>query len=276
MTWTLAHVDRRHSPSTLPRHSTPERHPPCLPTACCRRRQAYCGRGRRRTPRRRRGYTCQTTPPRRSASHRPTTDRRARLQRAEHPRSPASAAVELWATCPRVIGQETGLRKPRSVARHWGSKHGNRRFRLLNGRVDCAAGHFHGPVTGTRAEHPGVNASVWKMSPGNRTFNSSTAASGSAGLSGTVSRAVPSRTRPWTSSCLERFPLRGHPPDPSPPRAGGASTGSCRQREAPSHAPFVQSESTHAWAQDRHRGCHRGMHSDRCTEVVWRLEGASA
>ena len=111
---------------------------------------------------------------------------RARLQRAEHPRSPASAAVELWATCPRVIGQETGLRKPRSVARHWGSKHGNRRFRLLNGRVDCAAGHFHGPVTGTRAEHHGVNASVWKMSPGNRTFNSHTAASGSAGLSGTV------------------------------------------------------------------------------------------
>jgi len=31
-------------------------------------------------------------------------------------------AVELWATCPRVIDQETRLRKPRSVARHCGSK----------------------------------------------------------------------------------------------------------------------------------------------------------
>jgi len=35
-------------------------------------------------------------------------------------------------------------------------------------------------------------------------------------------RGTPSRTRPCTSSCLERFPLRGHPPDPSPPRAGAA------------------------------------------------------
>src|ERR1700737_51936 len=37
-----------------------------------------------------------------------------------------------------------------------------------------------------------------------------------------ANRAIPSRTRPCTSSCLERFPLRGHPPDPSPPRAGAA------------------------------------------------------
>src|SRR6476660_3068856 len=35
-------------------------------------------------------------------------------------------------------------------------------------------------------------------------------------------RGIPSRTRPCTSSCLERFPLRGHRPDPSPPRAGAA------------------------------------------------------
>src|ERR1700730_4503613 len=35
-------------------------------------------------------------------------------------------------------------------------------------------------------------------------------------------RGSPSRTRPCTSSYLERFPLRGRPPDPSPPRAGAA------------------------------------------------------
>src|ERR1700688_478168 len=35
-------------------------------------------------------------------------------------------------------------------------------------------------------------------------------------------RGIPFRTRPCTSSCPERFPLRGHPPDPSPPGAGAA------------------------------------------------------
>lgn len=65
-----------------------------------------------------------------------------------------------------------------------GEQDGNRRFRLLNGPVDCAAGHFHGPVTGTRAEDHGVNAWVWKTSPGTRTFISSAAASGSTGLWG--------------------------------------------------------------------------------------------
>jgi hypothetical protein len=36
----------------------------------------------------------------------------------DHP----TGANEPWATCPRVIGQEPRLRKPRSVAKHWGSK----------------------------------------------------------------------------------------------------------------------------------------------------------
>ena len=36
--------------------------------------------------------------------------------------APGSDAVELWATCPRVKVKEPGLRKPRSVAKHWESK----------------------------------------------------------------------------------------------------------------------------------------------------------
>ena len=62
-------------------------------------------------------------------------------------------AVELWAICPRVIGQETPSSKASIRGQTLGEQDGNRRFRLLNGPVDRAAGLFHGPVTGTRAEH---------------------------------------------------------------------------------------------------------------------------
>ena len=85
--------------------------------------------------------------------------------------APGSDAAELWATCPRVIGQETPSSESHDPWPDIGGADGNRRFRLLNGPIDCAAGHFHGPVTGTRAEHHGANAPVWKTSPGIRTFN---------------------------------------------------------------------------------------------------------
>ena len=104
---------------------------------------------------------------RRAVSHRPTIDRRTHLQREEHPSSPAGAAVELWATFPRFIGQETPSSGSLDPWPDTGGPDGNRRFRLLNGLIDCAARHFHGSVIGTRAEHHGVNASVWKTSPGN-------------------------------------------------------------------------------------------------------------
>ena len=71
---------------------------------------------------------------------------------ATNKRSNPMYAVELLAICPRVIGQETPSKASvRGQTR--GEQGGNRRFRLLNSPVDCAAGLFHGPVAGTRAEH---------------------------------------------------------------------------------------------------------------------------
>jgi hypothetical protein len=67
-------------------------------------------------------------------------------------------AVELWATCPRVIDQETPSSEASIRSQTLWEQDGNRRFRLLHSPVDCAAGIFHGPVTGTRAEHHGGSA----------------------------------------------------------------------------------------------------------------------
>jgi hypothetical protein len=57
-------------------------------------------------------------------------------------------AVELLAACSRVMGQHS------PVLETLGEQDGHCRFRLLDGPVDGAAGLFHGPVTGARAELP--------------------------------------------------------------------------------------------------------------------------
>jgi hypothetical protein len=55
-------------------------------------------------------------------------------------------AVELWATCPRVIGQKTPSSKVSIRSQPLGEQDGNRRFRLLNGPVDRPVGLSRGPV----------------------------------------------------------------------------------------------------------------------------------
>ncbi len=58
--------------------------------------------------------------------------------------NPMYARYELRADCTRVIGQTTRLRKAQPLR----EQDGNRRFLLLNGPVDRAAGSFYGPVAG--------------------------------------------------------------------------------------------------------------------------------
>jgi hypothetical protein len=64
--------------------------------------------------------------------------------------------VELWSTCPRVIGQEARSYEVsmRSHGQPLGKQDGNRRFRMFDSPVDRAAGLGHDdPVTAARREH---------------------------------------------------------------------------------------------------------------------------
>ncbi len=79
---------------------------------------------------------------------------------------------ELWAICPRVlvVGQgDPVFAKLGPLPDSMGEQDVNRRFRLLNSRVDCAASLFDGPVA-TRADAPdntysggGVNTGVTSL-----------------------------------------------------------------------------------------------------------------